>query len=203
MTKGRPITEEDKAKAKELFRNDPNLHRISKELKRSVSSVYKMLGIKSVEDKLPEDPKEPPEDKLETSKEPLKEPPEKTQEDEDDEQKPSSKTKVAARISDAVSVTIQPQVFTMSSAIIWRAEEVAKNLWNWPRGMSTEEFLDTYLILSYRQRGVHLDEVVVEDDGRSPDEVLYDLEVAMGKKDKLAVLKLSKEYDMITKGGKR
>ena len=74
-----------------------------------------------------------------------------------DVSKPSSVSgKSASTLDDAVSVTITPKTFTMSSILLWQAREAAIREWNWPADITPEDFLDTYLFESFKQRGIIL-----------------------------------------------
>ena len=77
------------------------------------------------------------------------------------QKKPTSVTTVAgakftSNIGEAVSLSITPRAFTMDSSMVWAAMEAAKREWHWPANMTPQEFLDTYLFLSYKQRGLLL-----------------------------------------------
>ena len=56
----------------------------------------------------------------------------------------------------AVQVVVTPRAFTMSSILLWQAMTAAINSWGWPIDMTPEEFLDRYLYISFRQRGIKL-----------------------------------------------
>lgn len=62
----------------------------------------------------------------------------------------------ASSIDEAVSVVVSPKTFQMSSTLLWQALQAAINEWGWPKEMTPEQFLDTYLYISFKQRGILL-----------------------------------------------
>ena len=68
----------------------------------------------------------------------------------------ASGSKLTGNISEAVSVSISPRTFNMDSSLLWSAMEAAKREWHWPANMTPQQFLDTYLYESFRQRGLLL-----------------------------------------------
>ncbi len=76
--------------------------------------------------------------------------------------KPQSKPKEANTfrstmiLAEANKVTISPRAFSMASSLLWTAMQAAISEWGWPGDMSPEDFLDTYLYLSFKQRGIVL-----------------------------------------------
>ncbi len=68
----------------------------------------------------------------------------------------TSEAKPAASIAEANIVAISPKRFEMSSALLWQAREAAIREWNWPADISPEDFLDTWLYESFKQRGIIL-----------------------------------------------
>ena len=64
--------------------------------------------------------------------------------------------KLTGNISEAVSLSIAPRAFTMDSSLVWAAMEAAKREWKWPMNMTPQQFLDTYLYESFKQRGLLL-----------------------------------------------
>lgn len=69
----------------------------------------------------------------------------------------------ARSIRDAVRIRIIPQILTMNSTLLWLAMEAAINEWEWPQNITPEEFVDTYLYLSFKQRGITLGGYQVEE----------------------------------------
>lgn len=67
-------------------------------------------------------------------------------------------------IEQAVYVRVVPKEFRMDSGLIWQAMEAAINEWHWPRDISPKEFIDAYLVLSFKQRGIVLGGYVVEEE---------------------------------------
>lgn len=59
-------------------------------------------------------------------------------------------------LDDASLVTISPKQFTMTSSLLWQAREAAIREWGWDPSISPEDFLDTYLYVSFKQRGIIL-----------------------------------------------
>ncbi|MBU2009264.1 MAG: hypothetical protein KJ624_05465 [Chloroflexi bacterium] len=70
--------------------------------------------------------------------------------------KAEPRAKVTSDIAEAQTVTIVPKTFTMSSVLLWQAREAAIREWNWPADISLEDFVDTYLYRSFKQRGIIL-----------------------------------------------
>ena len=64
--------------------------------------------------------------------------------------------KFTSNIGEAVSLSIAPRAFTMDSSLVWAAMEAAKREWKWPINMTPQQFLDTYLYESFKQRGLLL-----------------------------------------------
>lgn len=62
----------------------------------------------------------------------------------------------SAQLGEAVRVTVTPKSFTTSSSMLWQAMQVAINEWGWPADMTPDHFLDAYLYISMKQRGVIL-----------------------------------------------
>ena len=62
--------------------------------------------------------------------------------------------KLTNNISEAVSLSITPKAFTMNSSLLWAAMEAVKREWHWPANMTPEQFLDTFLYESLKQRGL-------------------------------------------------
>ena len=62
----------------------------------------------------------------------------------------------ASTIQGSVRTTIMPKAFSMSSTLLWQAMNAAINEWGWPADMSPEMFLDAYLYISFKQRGIIL-----------------------------------------------
>lgn len=62
----------------------------------------------------------------------------------------------ASSIQESISIAITPRRFEMSSTLLWQALNAAVQEWNWPKDMSPEDFLDTYLYYSFKQRGILL-----------------------------------------------
>lgn len=71
-------------------------------------------------------------------------------------QRLSSGARPTTNLADAAILTISPQTFTMSPTLIWQAREAAIREWGWPPDISPEDFLDTYLYISFKQRGIML-----------------------------------------------
>jgi hypothetical protein len=72
------------------------------------------------------------------------------------DQRPYAGTERAKNLDDSVSVTIAPKTFTMSPTLIWQAREAAIREWGWPADISPEDFLDTFIYIAFKQRGIML-----------------------------------------------
>ena len=88
---------------------------------------------------------------------------------------PSSSSGGRESLINAVKVTIVPKTTTISSIMLWQAMQAAINEWEWPEDMTVEHFLDRYLYVSFKQRGITLGGYTVTtieegDDGREPPE---------------------------------
>lgn len=70
----------------------------------------------------------------------------------------------ASSLSEAATLFIIPRKFEMSSLLLWQAMEVAINEWGWPRDITPEDFLDTYLYQTMKQRGIILGAYKVVDE---------------------------------------
>jgi len=57
---------------------------------------------------------------------------------------------------ESVKVTVVPKAFTTPSTMIWQAMQAAINEWGWPADMEPGHFLDAYLYISFKQRGITL-----------------------------------------------
>lgn len=68
----------------------------------------------------------------------------------------SAGVKPAQSLEDASIVAIAPRRFEMTSTILWQARAAAIREWHWPADISPEDFLDTYLFISFKQRGILL-----------------------------------------------
>lgn len=80
----------------------------------------------------------------------------------------------AVTLAEAVRVRIIPREFALdSSNLFWQAMEVAINEWGWPEDIRPQDFLDTYLYVTMKQRGIILGGYQVqppaemEDDGNN------------------------------------
>lgn len=95
-----------------------------------------------------------------------------------DKKKPKSYTATGAHgagftprsttLQGSVRTSILPKAFSMSSTILWQAMNAAINEWGWPADITPEMFLDAYLYISFKQRGIILGGYSVireEDDG--------------------------------------
>lgn len=71
-------------------------------------------------------------------------------------EKPSPAPAAAAPLDSAVSVVISPKSFSMNSVLLWQAREAAIQEWGWDSSLTPEDFLDTYLYVSFKQRGIIL-----------------------------------------------
>ena len=71
-------------------------------------------------------------------------------------QRASGGAKPTTNLADAAILTVSPQTFTMSPTLIWQAREAAIREWGWDPNLSPEDFLDTYLYISFKQRGILL-----------------------------------------------
>lgn len=69
-------------------------------------------------------------------------------------------------------VTIFPKAFTMSSTTIWMAMQAAIRQWGWPADMTPEEFLEYYLYISFKQRGITLAGYTVTEETEDGDEAV-------------------------------
>lgn len=63
----------------------------------------------------------------------------------------------------AQSIYIAPRAFYMSSQLLWQARDAAIKVWNWPANITMDDFLDTFLYLGFKERGVILGGFVVLD----------------------------------------
>ncbi len=71
-------------------------------------------------------------------------------------QRLSSGAKPTTNLADAAILTVTPQTFTMSPTLIWQAREAAIREWGWDPAITPEDFLDTHLYYSFKQRGIVL-----------------------------------------------
>lgn len=63
-------------------------------------------------------------------------------------------------------VKVLPREFTMTSTLLWQAREAAIREWGWPANISLEDFVDTWLYLSFKANGIVLGGYMkVEKDG--------------------------------------
>ena len=76
-------------------------------------------------------------------------------------------TPKSSTLQGSVRTTILPKAFSMSSTILWQAMNAAINEWGWPADITPEMFLDAYLYISFKQRGIILGgySVIREEDG--------------------------------------
>ena len=65
--------------------------------------------------------------------------------------------------SEAQTYQIVPRAFTMSSTMLWMAKRAAVSEWGWDPELTMEDFLDTYLYISFKQRGIVLGGYTVTD----------------------------------------
>ena len=72
----------------------------------------------------------------------------------------------SSAIKTTTHVTIVPRAFTMPSTLIWMAMDVAINKWGWPADMTPEQFLDTYLHRSFKQRGATIGGYLIDDEAK-------------------------------------
>jgi hypothetical protein len=75
-----------------------------------------------------------------------------------------------AGLRESTFTEVSPRTFRMNSAMIWQAREAAINEWGWPTDMTPEEFLDTYLYISFKQRGIILGGYTVLSPSRDGDD---------------------------------
>ncbi|HUV76254.1 MAG TPA: hypothetical protein VMW00_06385 [Dehalococcoidales bacterium] len=66
-----------------------------------------------------------------------------------------------ADLGQAQYVSIAPREFRMNASLIWQAREAAILEWGYPADISPEEFLDNYLYISFKQRGIILSSYTV------------------------------------------
>jgi len=71
-------------------------------------------------------------------------------------------TKTVSTIGEANIVTIIPRSFTTSSHLIWQAKTVTEREWGWPQ-MEPGDWLDTYLFMTMKQRGITLGGYTIEE----------------------------------------
>jgi len=62
----------------------------------------------------------------------------------------SSGMKTATGLADAQIVAISPRRFETTSNLLWQARQAAINELDWPADISPEDFLDTWLFLSFK-----------------------------------------------------
>lgn len=67
----------------------------------------------------------------------------------------SQPVRTATTLERADVVAFIPKRFEMHSILLWQAKEAAEREWNWPK-MEPDDFLDTYLHESFKQRGIIL-----------------------------------------------
>lgn len=72
------------------------------------------------------------------------------------ESKGKSVTTKAATLGEATSVLVAPKAFSMNSTLLWQAREAAIREWGWDPDLSAEDFLDTFLYIAFKQRGIIL-----------------------------------------------
>ena len=58
-------------------------------------------------------------------------------------------------LEEAAIIAISPRRFELSSSLFWLAMEVTRREWNWPE-LSPQDWLDTYLYETMKQRGIIL-----------------------------------------------
>lgn len=82
--------------------------------------------------------------------------------------------KVAATLAEAQTVTIYPKSFTMSSSLVWQAREAAIRELNWPADITPEDFLDTWIYLSFKAQGILLGgyQLIGTDNGKQSSKVM-------------------------------
>ena len=68
----------------------------------------------------------------------------------------AGKAPLTTQFEGAAYLQIQPRTFTMTSTIIWQAQEAAINVWGWPEDMTVEQFLNTFIYIAFKQRGILL-----------------------------------------------
>lgn len=76
-------------------------------------------------------------------------------------------------LGESVKMTIIPKAFTTSSYMIWQAIQAAIEVWGWPADIEPGKFLDIYLYVSFKQRGITLGGYTVtriEEGGNDGDE---------------------------------
>ncbi len=87
--------------------------------------------------------------------EPTTEPPSEPPKD-DPTKKPSEKKVGAKVVSDlemGQTITVQPRTITISSNYLWLARQVAIQEMGWPKDISAEDFLDTWLYVTFKANG--------------------------------------------------
>ena len=77
---------------------------------------------------------------------------------------PKAPAKITTTLEGAEVVAFIPRKFEMHSILLWQAKEAAEREWNWPK-MEPEDFLDTYLHESFKQRGIILGAYKVVEEG--------------------------------------
>jgi hypothetical protein len=63
---------------------------------------------------------------------------------------------IASSVVESQRVIIRPKQAVIGSTLFWLAKEAAINLWSWPNDISDEDFLDSFLYLAFKQRGIIL-----------------------------------------------
>lgn len=82
-----------------------------------------------------------------------------------DGNKPARTIAKTGNIREAVRIRVVPREFVLqNSMIFFQAMEAAINLWGWPTDVTPEDFLETYLYKSFKQRGITLGGYAVEEE---------------------------------------
>jgi hypothetical protein len=68
--------------------------------------------------------------------------------------------------SEAVIVAISPKRFETTSTLLWQGREAAIREWGWPKDITIEDFLDTFIYCAFKERGIILGGYVVQDNQR-------------------------------------
>ena len=61
-----------------------------------------------------------------------------------------------ANLAEASTVIVSPKQFTMTSTLLWQARDAAIREWGWDPNITPEDFLDTYLYVSFKQQRIIL-----------------------------------------------
>jgi hypothetical protein len=90
-------------------------------------------------------------------------------------------------------VCLSTKVFKISLTLLWQPREAAINVWHWTADISMEDFLDTYLFYSFKQRGVVLCRYVTQDHQET-------WEALQSKSEGVCVLRWERQHENIQGG---